>query len=129
MKGRGGTEHFGGQVRQTAETGNPAAPETGGFERGYREGLRQGILQVLDDLDRRIAPPAASFAWQRSMFAEAHVAPSQRVGVPETTIVKALPETREDAYLLGVAELRERLRLRTDELLTRLAHGVEPWNG
>ncbi len=129
MKGLGGTEHFGGQVRQTAEVGNPAAPESGGFTRGYREGLRQGILQILDDLDHRIAPPGVSFGDQLALFTRPQVAPTPREELPETTTVKSLPDTREDAYMLGVAELRERLRLRTDELLTNLAHGVEPWNG
>lgn len=124
----GGTEEFGGQVRQTATVGNPAAPATGGYTLGYREGLRQGLLQILADIDERIAPPSASFAQQMAIFTRAPVAPSERVDVPETTTVKHLPETREDAYLLGVAELRERLRLRTDELLWNLAHGIDPWN-
>ena len=128
MKG-GGTEHFGGHVRQTAEVGNPAAAESGGFERGLREGLRLGILQILEDLDGRIAPPSASFAEQMAIFTRPQVAPTPREAVPETTTVKTLPTDPEHAYLLGVAELRERLRLRTDQLLTNLAHGVEPWNG
>ena len=125
----GGTEEFGGLQRQTAEVGNPAAPTTGGYERGQREGIRLGILQVLKDLDERIAPPGAAFADQLQLFQRPQVAPTPREEMPETTTVKYLPETPEACYLLGVAELRERLRLRTDELLTRLAHGVEPWNG
>jgi hypothetical protein len=124
----GGTEHFGGLQRQTAEVGNPAAPMTGGFTRGLREGIRLGILQVLEDLDQRIAPPGASFATQLRLFQVPQVAPTPREEVPETTTVKFLPGSPEDCYLLGVAELRERLRMRTDELLTNLAHGREPWN-